>query len=113
MAKPPREGSPSTGGEIPSRYPEIPPPQVQPSGDYSYTLEVVMAMQGTLGKLTEAVESLKIKTESHSSKLEAIGKDVHAAKVVVGVVGALIVAAGAAIGFTIKEVLEYLAKTPH
>jgi len=75
----------------PTKFAETTPPQVSyPSGDYSYVLEIVMAMQNTLGKLTEAVESLKDQSKGHSGKLDQLGKDVHAAKVVVGVVGALI-----------------------
>jgi hypothetical protein len=89
MPKAPKESG-SGPATTPARYPEVPPPQVYPSGDYSYILEIVMAMQNTMGKLTEAVESLKAQSSRHGEKLEQIGKDVHAAKVVVSAVGGLI-----------------------
>jgi hypothetical protein len=54
-------------------------------------------MQATLGGLKEAVDSLKDQSKEHGKELKEIGKDVHAAKVlvkallwIVGVVGALI-----------------------
>src|SRR5436309_6539202 len=49
------------------RSPDI-EPQVFPSGDYTYILEIVMGMQGTMGKLIEAVES---RSEEHTSELQS------------------------------------------
>jgi hypothetical protein len=92
MPRSPREGpSPREGQSVvPPSFPETPPPPgYTQSSDYSF-LEIVMAMQGTIGKLNEAVESLKGQSKSHGDKLDQIGKDVHAGKVVVGVVGGLI-----------------------
>jgi hypothetical protein len=73
------------------------PPFSYPSGDYSYTVELVATIQHTLGRLTEAVESLKAQSKEHSDEIKAIGKDVYAAKAVgrtllwvVGVVGTLL-----------------------
>ena len=67
------------------------------SGDFSYTLEVVMSMQATLGKLTESVNALKEQSKDHGKELKEISKDVYAAKVlgktllgIVGVVGTLL-----------------------
>lgn len=81
----------------PPRFAETPPPQYLPSGDYSYTVELVGTIQHTLGKLTEAVESLKEQSKEHGKKLDEVRMDVHGAKSAgkallwaVGVVGALL-----------------------
>jgi hypothetical protein len=56
-----------------------------------------MAMQGTLGKLTEAVDSLKEHSKKNNDKLDEVRMDVHAAKAgaktllwIVGIVGTLL-----------------------
>jgi len=49
----------------PPPFAEVPTPQTYPSGDYSYILEIVMGMQGAIGKLTEAVEGLKHQSSKH------------------------------------------------
>jgi hypothetical protein len=94
---PDKEGKPtrSRPSATPEDFPTTPSPQTgYPSGDYSYVLEIVMRMQESVGRLTEAVTSLKDQSKSHGEKLDSIGKDVHAAKVVIGVVGGLIVLVG-------------------
>jgi|ERR1022692_4023608 hypothetical protein len=70
-----------------------------PSGDYSYTVELVGAIQNQLGKLTEAVETLKTQTAEHSNKLSDIGKDIHTAKTTLKIIGAIIAALMAFIGW--------------
>jgi ABC-type nickel/cobalt efflux system permease component RcnA len=87
-------------------------PSSFPSGDYSYVLEIVMGMQLTMGKLSEAVDSLKAESKRHDDKLDSIGKDVHAAKVVVSVIGALIVLAFGFLGWIGHEALQYLSSHP-
>ena len=69
----------STNLTTPEAFPTT-APQL-PSGDFSYTLEVVMAMQATLGQLTEAVNGLKEQSKSHGQEHKAIGLDVHAGKI--------------------------------
>ena len=101
----------STVPTTPEAYPTTPP--VLPSGDYTYTVEIVMNMQQTLGKLTEAVDSLKEQSKEQATEIRGIGKDVHAAKVVISVVGALIVGAIAFVGWVAKAYLDYLAAAPH
>lgn len=83
--KPDERDRPAT---TPTSFPQVTP--ALPSGDYSYVLEIVMRPQESVGRLTEAVGSLKEQSKAQSEKLDGIGKDVHAAKVVIGVVGALI-----------------------
>ena len=101
------------GGGITSPDVQGSPALQVPSGDYSYILEIVMGMVGTVAKLTEAVESLKAQSKSHGDKLEMIGKDVHAAKVVVGVVGTLIIGAIGFVGWVAKAYLDYLGSSGH
>ena len=81
-----------TGGEQVGtpRYPETTPPPTQPSGDYSYVLEIVMNMQNTMGKLTEAVENLKENQKEQRAKLEHIGKQIYAAIVVIVLIGSIL-----------------------
>lgn len=79
--------------------PDMPatPPAPLPSGDYSYTLEVVMGMQLSMGKLIEAVDTLKERSKEQSEDLKKVVSAVDTAKGavkallwVVGVVGALL-----------------------
>jgi len=89
----------------PPPFAETPTPSY-PSGDYSYTVELVATIQNALGRLTEAVESLKEQSKEHGKELREqggelkeikeqvkelreqrkelseIGKDVYAAKAV-------------------------------
>ena len=85
--------------------------QAYPSGDYSYILEIVMGMQNSVGKMAEAIQTLKDRSKDHGNELHQIGKDVHAAKVVVGVVGVLIIAGAAFLGWIITTYISaYPAK---
>jgi|SRR5450432_3892752 hypothetical protein len=75
-----------------------------PSGDYSYTVELVGSIQNQLGKLTEAVNGLSEKTKSHGEKLDSVCKDVHVAKVILAIIGAVILAFG---GIAFKAFLDH------
>ncbi|PYX63012.1 MAG: hypothetical protein DMG78_32420 [Acidobacteria bacterium] len=56
----PREDKERSGKETaPPKLPETNPPSF-PGSDYSFTLQAVFEMQGTLGKLTQAVENLTV-----------------------------------------------------
>jgi hypothetical protein len=77
---------PKTGATTPEAFPTISPPL--PSGDYSYTVELVGTIHHELGRLTEAVNSLKEHAKERDRKLEdlakeirEVSKDVHSAKV--------------------------------
>jgi hypothetical protein len=99
-SKPYRRSASST----PSEYPVSAPPQPLPGADYSYTVELVATIHHELGRLTEAVNSLKDHSKERDQKLDevmkevnSVAKDVHAAKAagktllwVMGVVGALL-----------------------
>jgi len=95
-----RSNKPTTPEDFPTMAP-------LPSGDYSYTVEIVMNMQLSMGRLTEAVEALKLDSRDQRSELKQISRDVHAAKVVLGVVGVLITSALAFLGWVIKTYLDY------
>ncbi len=61
-----------------------------PSGDYSYTLEIVMNMQNALGKLTEAVDGLKTRQAEQGKKLDGIAQKIYAAIVLLALIGAIL-----------------------
>ena len=103
-SKPSRRSASTT----PADFPIQTPPQQLPGADYSYTVEVVCTINLALGKLTEAVDNLKAQTKEHGQELKAIGKDIHAAKVV----GGLIAAATAILGWFIHEAIQYLSSHP-
>ncbi len=69
------------------QYTDTPPTYTQP-GDFSY-LEIIMAMHGTVAKLTEAVETLKTQSKEHGQKLERISHTIYAAAAVVTVIGGI------------------------
>lgn len=88
----------SSGGEQvtpPRAFDTTPPPP--PSGDYTYTVEIVMRMQETMGGLKEAVSELKdsikeIKTEQkeQTKKLESISNKIYAAVAIIALIGFLL-----------------------
>lgn len=73
----------------PTRFPET-TPQMLPSGDYSYTLEIVMKTQLSIGKLIEAVDGLKSTQKEQAAKLDRISHQIYAAIAVVVIVGTVI-----------------------
>jgi hypothetical protein len=91
----------SPRGQGPTQPPDnpIPPPQQLPSGDYSYTVELVARIENQLGGLTEAIKSIKETTKEHGVELRAIGKDVYAARTVTIFVGAFLTLVIAVVGY--------------
>jgi hypothetical protein len=70
----------------PPRMPDITPP-VYPSGDYSYTVDLVGSINREIGKLNEAVNGLKEQSKDREKKhdelvreIRAVALDVHGAK---------------------------------
>ena len=102
-------GKGSRGPKVPNlTTPEAFPttaPQL-PSGDYSYTVELVGTIQHQLGRLTEAVETLKTQTTEHGNKLSSIGQDIHAAKTTLKVVGAILAALLAFAGWVGNKAID-------
>lgn len=97
-----RSSKPTTPEDYPSQ------PTVTPSGDYSYTLEIVMNMQVQMGKLVEAVDALKVDSKEHRRELNDIGKEIHAAKSVFKVLSAIFVAL---CGFIAWATISYITAT--
>lgn len=98
MPESPRsKGKSAAPSATPESFPTTPPQPQPPGADYSYTVELVGAIQHQLGRLTEAVESLKEHSKEQGKKLDDIRLDVHAAKAagktllwVVGAAGTLL-----------------------
>ncbi len=65
-----------------------------------------MRMQESMGRLGEAVTSLKETSKAHGEKLDSIGKDVHAAKVVISVVGGLLVLIGGVFAWLVNTYIS-------
>jgi len=103
MPDPTKRGRSNT----PTTPEEYPTTSFAPSGDYSYTLEIVMQMQVTMGKLLEAVETLKADSKEHRKELKDIGKDIHGAKVGSRWVIGVCVALSGALGWIVKAYLDY------
>jgi hypothetical protein len=85
---------------------DFPTQPLQPSGDYSYTLEIVMQMQLTMGKLLEAVDSLKNDSKEYRAELKKIGQDIHGAKVGFRWVVGVCLTAGAVIGWAVNTYIS-------
>lgn len=68
-----------------------------------------MHMQQTLGGLVEAVNSLKEGSKEHRTELNQLGKEFHAAKVLVRWLIAIAVGLGGIIGWAVNT---YLAANP-
>jgi hypothetical protein len=96
-----REGPPQNFGAT------TPP---NPQADYAvHTVQTVLEMQRTLGGVETAIRHLEDRTKAHGDKLEQIGKDIHAAKIV----GAFIVLVAGFLGAVIHELLPFLAALKH
>ena len=58
--------------------------------DYSFVLPTLMELQRSIGKLTQAVDTISTELGDQRTKLDSIGKQVYAAIVVLVVVGAIL-----------------------
>lgn len=94
-----RSSKPTTPEGFPTQSP-------QPSGDYSYTLEVVMHMKESVGRLIEAVDSLKSDSKEYRAELKTIAQEIHGAKVGLRWVIGVCVAFGGIIGWAITTYLS-------
>jgi hypothetical protein len=98
-----RTSQPTTPEAFPTQSP-------LPSGDYSYTVEIVMKMQQTMGALTEAVNSLKEDSREYRAELKTIGKEIHGAKVGARWVIGVCLGFGALVGWAITTYLSAMYK---
>ena len=94
-----RTDKPTTPEGFPTQSP-------QPSGDYSYTLEIVMNMQLALGKLIEAVDSLKADSREHREALKNIEKEIHGAKMSFRFLIGVFVAFAAVVGWIVTTYIS-------
>jgi len=95
-----RSNKPTTPEDFPAQSPP------QPSGDYSYTLEIVMNMQLGMGKLIEAVDALKADSKEHREALREIDKEIHGAKVSFRVIIGVLLAIVGLIGWGITTYIS-------
>lgn len=72
-----------------------------PSGDYSYTVELVGTIQNQLGRLTQAVETLTTDSSELRKKVDRLSHIVYAA----GVVGTIL---AVVLGFIANKVADAL-----
>jgi hypothetical protein len=104
----PREERDRTREGPPQKFGDTTPPSPQP--DYSaFTVQTVLEMQRTLGSVEKAIAHLEDKSKDYGQKLETIGKDLHAAKIV----GAFIVLVAGFLGFVIHELIPILSNLKH
>jgi len=62
-----------------------------PSGDFSYSLEVIMGMQNALGKLEQTVVHLTEESKESRKKLERVCTTVYAATAVFSIFGGILI----------------------
>jgi hypothetical protein len=91
---------PTTPEGFPTQSPQ------QPSGDYSYTLEIVMHMKESMGRLLEAVDGLKADSKEYRSELKTISQEIHGAKVGFRWVIGVCLTFGALIGWAITTYIS-------
>ena len=91
-------------GIPPDKFPEVPPAQSHPSGDYSYTVELVGTIQNQLGRLTQAIETLTRDSTDVRRKVDRLSHIVYAA----GVVGAIL---ALILGFVANKIADAVIAT--
>jgi hypothetical protein len=92
----------------PQRFGATTPPN--PQADYAvHTVQTVLEMQRTLGGVETAIKHLQDRSKEYGEKLEQIGKDVHAAKIVGGVLAVV----ATVLGWAIHELLPLLSSLKH
>lgn len=87
MAVDDRPGRRSEVKDPPREFPQTPPPQPT---DWSWSLQMLMELQKTVGKLSQSVEMLTRQNKEHEKKLDKISHGIYAAVVVLSVVGAVL-----------------------
>lgn len=76
----------SSGKEnLPGKMPETPPPNMG-LDQHSWILQAVMEMRGSIGQLTEAVNTLTTHSKEQKTKLDSISHRIYAGAVVLGII---------------------------
>lgn len=104
-----RSSAPTTPEDFPTTPQTIPLAAL----DQSFVLQMMLDLKAAAAVLKASVDDLKEQSKDHGAEIKQIGRDVHAAKVVIGVVGALILAAFGLVGWVAKAYLDYVASNPH
>ena len=85
----PKEDRERGGKDVnPTKFPET-TPSAYPGSDYSFTLQAVFEMKGTLGELKKAIETLTEQSRSNHDKLNKMSHVIYAVSAVVTVLGVL------------------------
>ena len=80
-----RRGRQDEAESPPDEFPETPPPQL---ADWSWTLQMLMELQRTVGELSQSVETLTRQSKEHDKKLDRISHRIYAAVAVLTILGA-------------------------
>jgi hypothetical protein len=98
-AENPREDS---GRETtPKRFAETTPPTLYPSSEQGFPLLALMELQRSVGKLDEAVGTLKEQGKQQNDRLDKISKTIYAATAVLIVLGTIL-------GFMVNKGVDLL-----
>ena len=87
MAVDERRGRRDKAESPPEDFPETPPPQPT---DRSWSLQMLMELQRTVGELSQSVETLKNESKEHDKKLNQINHRIYATVVVLTIFGAVL-----------------------
>src|SRR5689334_7053124 len=96
----------SRASATPEDYATTASSSVPPGADYKLTVDLVGSLQHELGKLTEAVNSLKEQSRDHGLELKTISRDIHTAKTTVKIVGGILAALLAFSGWAINKAVD-------
>lgn len=71
----------------PEEFPQTPPPQLT---DWSWSLQMLMELQKTVGELSQRVDTLTKQSERHDRILNQISHRIYAVVVVLTIIGAVL-----------------------
>jgi flagellar hook-basal body complex protein FliE len=89
----------------PAQIPQTTPQAFAPA-DHSFVLQSVMEMQKTLGQLTQAVTTLTEVSKKSKEDLSEVSKDIHAAKVSMKIICAIVSVVGSGVAIVFWKILE-------
>lgn len=85
---------------IPEHFPDTTPPSYVGS-DYSFTLQTVLDLKGSVGRLSQAVETLIDTSKDQGRKIDRISHIIYAA-------GAVVTLLGIVAGFLLNKLADVL-----